>query len=246
MRHDLFLGVLLGGFRLLMARIIWQAVYAGRAEIGGMSLAQTTSFYLIVSFIRQIDQSEGYVWEFAAEIRNGSFGKYLVRPVDPLGYFLSVCSGRGLFHSAIAALAAGAWALPFLPALAPLSAVGALAALPVLLLGYLALALLNYLTALLAFAVQDILPYHMAKNALIELLSGALVPVAFFPGWARAALEATPFPAMASLPATLMLGLGSDGYGKAMGALLCWNAALLLSARLAYAKLSAAYEEAGA
>lgn len=246
MRSELFLGVAAAGVRLIVARILWLAVFAGKAELGGFDLPMMTSYYLIVSFIREFDQSEGYVWEFASEIRNGTFGKYIVRPVDPLRHFLSVCAGRSAFQMILAAAAALAWALPFLPLLAPLDPLGAIAAMPVLLLGLVALGLVNYLISLAAFVVQDITPYHMVKNSVIELFSGALVPVAFFPAWARSVLEATPFPALASLPASLMLGQSTEGYPRSLAILAIWVAGLFLACRLAYARLSLSYEEVGA
>jgi ABC-2 type transport system permease protein len=246
MRSELFLGVAAAGVRLLVARILWQAVFAGKAELGGFDLPMMTSYYLIVSFIRQFDQSEGYVWEFASEIRNGTFGKYIVRPIDPLRHFLSVCAGRSSFQIILALIASLAWALPFLPLLAPLDPVGTLAALPVLLLGLVALGLVNYLTSLVAFVVQDITPYHMVKNSVIELFSGALIPVSFFPAWARAVLDATPFPALASLPAALMLGQNPQGYLQALAILALWVAGLYFACRFAYARLSLSYEEVGA
>jgi ABC-2 type transport system permease protein len=245
MRADVFLGVMMSGVRLAMARLLWQAVYAGRPELGGMSLPQMTSYYLIVSFLRAIDQSEPYVWEFSAEIRGGQFGKYLTRPIRPLPYFVSLCAGRGCFQALLAVAAAALWALPFAPLLAPLSPLGILASLPVVLLGLFCLACLNYLTALLAFAVQDILPYHMIKSALIELCSGALVPLAVMPPWARSILSATPFPALADLPASLMLGTGFGGYLPALGLLSTWALGLAMSCNAAYARLSGLYEEAG-
>lgn len=246
MRSELFLGVAAAGVRLVLARLLWQAAFDGKAELGGYDLRGMTTYYLIASFLRQFDQSEGYAWEFAAEIRNGAFGKYLSRPVDPLRHFLAACSGRSAFQAILACAAGIAWALPFLPLLAPIDPLGAFMAIPVLLLGLLGLGFLNYLTAILAFVVQDITPWHMVKNSVIELLSGALIPVSLFPAWARRIIEATPFPALASLPAALMLGRGAEGYLRSLGILAAWNLALYAACRAAYARLSRTYEEAGA
>jgi len=246
MRSELFFGIATAGVRLILARILWQAAFAGKAELGGFDLREMTTYYLIVSFIGQFDQSEGYAWEFAAEIRNGTFGKFLARPVDPLRHFLAACSGRSAFQILMACAAGLAWAIPFLPLLAPMDPVGVLLALPVLSLGLLGLGYVNYLTAIMAFVVQDITPWHMVKNNFIELFSGALIPVSMFPGWARAIIEATPFPALASLPASLMLGQNADGYLRSLATLIAWNAALAATCRISYARLSRSYEEAGA
>jgi ABC-2 type transport system permease protein len=257
-RADAFLGLAMGVVRVALALLLWTAVFDGRAEVGGMSLRIMASYYLIAVFIFQFNQSGPVASSFATEIRTGLFSKYLARPVDPLAWFLAASAGRSAFQAA-AAIGAGlasallgaglASALLCLALdssiLAPLDPLGLLAAIPVVLLGMLALALINFMTGILAFVFQDISSFQVGKDCVIEFLSGALIPVALLPARLRGILSATPFPALASLPADLMLGRGFGGYPGALACLLLWDFILYIAARALYARLSPRYEEMG-
>ena len=248
-RADAFLGLVMGIVRVALALLLWTAVFDGRAEVGGMSLRMMASYYLIAVFIFQFNQSGLVASSLAAEIRAGLFSKYLARPVDPLAWFLAASAGRSAFQAVAAIVAALAAALACLALdasiLAPLDPLGLLAAIPVVLMGMLALALVNFMTGILAFVFQDISSFQVGKDCVIEFLSGALIPVALLPARLRGILSATPFPALASLPADLMLGRGFGGYPGALVCLLLWDFILYLAARALYARLSPRYEEMG-
>lgn len=248
-RADAFLGLVMGIVRVALALILWTAVFDGRSEVGGMSLRMMASYYLIAVFIFQFNQSGLVASSLAAEIRAGLFSKYLARPVDPLAWFLAASAGRSAFQAGAAIVAALAAALACLALdasiLAPLNPLGLLAAIPVVLMGMLALALVNFMTGILAFVFQDIGSFQVGKDCVIEFLSGALIPVALLPAQLRGILSATPFPALASLPADLMLGRGFGAYPEALACLLLWDFVLYLAARALYARLSPRYEEMG-
>ena len=248
-RADAFLGLVMGIVRVALALLLWTAVFDGRAEVGGMSLRMMASYYLIAVFIFQFNQSGLVASSLAAEIRAGLFSKYLARPVDPLAWFLAASAGRSAFQAVAAIVAALAAALACLALdasiLAPLDPLGLLAAIPVVLMGMLALALVNFMTGILAFVFQDISSFQVGKDCVIEFLSGALVPIALLPAQLRGILSATPFPALASLPADLMLGRCFGAYSGALVCLLLWDFILYLAARALYARLAPRYEEMG-
>jgi len=235
--------------KVFIARILMGALYAGKTEIGGMTLSMVVTYYILVSALYTLDQSEAYTWEFAAEIRGGLFGKYLARPVDPLVWYLSVSGGRSLFRLLMILSAAGI--LFLFQACSGISlmrppAPQAVFMLPVFFLALLFLALLNYCTSLLAFVFQDITPFHMVKTELSTFLSGAMIPLAFMPDWARRIVYLTPFPALASLPAELWLGTGGERVPGTILILLLWCLALAACARIMLSALRDRYEEVGA
>lgn len=245
-RADSVIAVMCAFARLFFAFALWSAIFDGRPSVAGFSLRQMTAYYLVCTFIYLIDQSEGYVWEFASEIRSGCFGKYLIRPVDPFKYFCSVCSGRTIFN-AIAVTIGGCAALAVFPgALLVLKPENLLMAVPIVASGLFSLCLINFMTAMLAFKFQDITAFHMVKTNLIEFLSGLLLPLAILPEPVRFIIALTPFPALASLPAELLLGRGMEDVPRALVVLLLWNVVLYALARLAFKRLSVRYEEVGA
>jgi len=251
-RGDAFFGAFMSAVRVALALVLWIAIFDGRDEVGGMSLPVMASYYLIAVFVFHLDQSDSMGERLAEEIRAGKFGAYLARPVDPLAWFLSASAGRTVFQAAIAAAAmlgiglvmglAGTRASSLL---APIEFLGALAALPILASGLLSLALVNFMTAVLAFKFQDVTAFRIVQNSAVEFLSGALIPIALMPSWAKLMLELTPFPAIASLPAELALGRGFDSLPGTAIVLAAWNLGLYAAARAAYASLSSRYEEFG-
>jgi ABC-2 type transport system permease protein len=249
-RAELGLGLVATVGKLLIALALWSAILDGRPEVGGMGLAAMASYYLVAVFVAQLDRSSAMVDVFAQEIRSGSFCKYLARPVDPLAWFLSASLGKSAFQACLTAAATAACGLALSGLIAPPDPLGLAAAAAVVILGLLALALLNFMTGILAFAFMDIGAFNIGKSCVIEFLSGALVPLALLPGWARRALELTPFPALASLPAQLILGSARGGVGlevlpAALLRLALWDIMLIIAARASFKALSGRYEEAG-
>ncbi len=251
-RGDAFFGAFMSAVRVALALALWIAIFDGKEEVGGMSLPVMATYYLIAVFVFHLDQSDSGGERLAEEIRAGKFGAYLARPVDPIAWFLSAQAGRTCFQAAIAAAAmlglglamglAGSSSSSFL---APIDPIGALAALPVLASGLLSLALMNFMTAMLAFRFQDVTAFRLVQNSAVEFFSGALIPIALMPAWARGVLELTPFPAIASLPAELALGRGLDALPGAAIVMVAWNLGLYAAARAMYASLSSRYEEFG-
>jgi ABC-2 type transport system permease protein len=244
-KYDVFLGALFTGGTLLVAWLLWRAIFAGRTEINGFTLAEMTTYYLVASFAGQLDQSGGYAGEFSEEIRAGAFGKYLWRPVDPIRWFLSVCAGRTVFRASTVIVAAAIWSLPFSTLLVAPDLFGVIVSLPILGLGLVALAQINLLISLLSMVMQDVTAIRMITGILIEFLSGGLIPLALLPEWVRRLIEFTPLPALASLPAMLWLGKGIE---KALHAGIItgiWAIGLAFAVRASYRALARRYEDVG-
>ncbi len=248
-RGETAAGIVASAARVLMAFVLWKAVAGEAGTAFGYSLPMAMTHYLFAALLPAIDQSDAYVWEFAAEIRSGDFGKYLSRPVDPLAHFLAVSLGRSIFQAlvsvAVMATALGLDAL--LPGAffqAPDPAGGALA-IPIAAAGLVCMSLVNYLTALAAFRFQDIVPWHMVKGNIVEVLSGAVIPLAVLPGWARELVALTPFPALADLPAALAMGAGRERLGPAVAVLAAWTGGLLLLASACGKRAARGYAGAG-
>ena len=72
--------------------------------------------------------------------------------------------------------------------------------------GFLILALINFLVGLLAFSFQSIDGISRAKQNFIQLASGLMLPLAFFPDWLRNILEYLPFKMITDVPLRCYLG----------------------------------------
>ncbi len=91
---DTWLGAAVSGFRVLLAFLLWQAVFAGRSEVAGYTLPMMVTYSLITSMLSRLQNQDGLAWQLAGEVREGSFSKYLVHPVSVAAYFVSAGLGR--------------------------------------------------------------------------------------------------------------------------------------------------------
>ena len=51
------------------------------------------TYYIISSFILQLDQSTATAEQIASEIRDGQFSKYIIKPINSFMYFTSKTAG---------------------------------------------------------------------------------------------------------------------------------------------------------
>jgi ABC-2 type transport system permease protein len=93
---------------------------------------------------------------------------------------------------------------------------------------FLLMAAINFMIGTCAIPLKSILSLIRAKFWLVELLSGLLIPIAFFPQWAQRIFAYLPFEHIASTPLQIYLGMLSGAAAwRAIGISLAWVVALL-------------------
>ena len=92
---------------------------------------------------------------------------------------------------------------PLRPPAGPLAAVGCLAG---TVLAFVVYSQLNLLIGLCAVFTEHTIGLQRAKNAMVDLLGGVLLPLTFFPDWAQAVLAWLPFQAITFTPVAMYLG----------------------------------------
>jgi len=93
-RGDFFLGTFLRFLPMLTTILLWTAVYhgaekSGRDELGGFKYREMIAYLLLVHVSRMFSSMPGLAAGIARDIRDGSLKKYLVQPLDLLGYLLA-------------------------------------------------------------------------------------------------------------------------------------------------------------
>lgn len=205
---------------------IWQAVFRNSGQIKGYNLPQILTYVSIGWIMRSfywntIDQ------EMAYEVIEGKIATALLRPLSIQGMWLARAAGESAFRlGMLTAPTALAVALIF-PVKPPASVLHFALFVPAVAGSFLLMGGVNFLVGTCAIHLESILALIRAKLWLIELLSGVLLPMPFFPGWAQAVLRWLPFEHIAFSP--LQIYLGKVGPGEALGLLLiqwAWVVAL--------------------
>ncbi len=210
---------------------LWRTVFAGQPRIGGFDWAAMRTYILVAYAINAL-LSFSSIMRMTTAIRTGEVATELVRPVDYLGLQLTQAIGAALIEGAAGgglAVVVGILALHIAPPHSPLA--GLLCLLSVG-LGFLVKFLVSYLVALLCFWTLNAVGLIWAQTAVVNLLSGALVPLVFFPRWLHAVALATPFPAIVSTPVSIYLGKAQGvAAWQQLGVQGLWAVALWMAAR---------------
>ncbi|MGI8748667.1 MAG: ABC-2 family transporter protein, partial [Deinococcus sp.] len=90
------------------------------------------------------------------------------------------------------------------------------------------------LVGLSAAFTEHTVGVQRAKNAMVDLLGGVLIPLTFFPHWAQTLLAWLPFQAITYTPVAMYLGKVSVLRGLTLQ--LGWAALLFLLVRLVWKK----------
>jgi ABC-2 type transport system permease protein len=90
-RGDFLLATFLRFLPVLTTILLWQAVFRGTAkkEIAGFDENEMIAYLLLIHISRMFSSMPGLSGGIAKDIRDGSLKKYLIQPLDMIGYLLS-------------------------------------------------------------------------------------------------------------------------------------------------------------
>lgn len=201
-------GVLTYTINVSVYYFIWRAVYAHAApggEMRGYDLSAIVT-YVALGWICRSFYFNNIDREIAALVTEGHITSYLARPVSLLSAMTGLAAGESLFR--LTAFTGPISIVIFLvfPVNGPASAVAFLAFVLSAILSFHVLAYVNFLIGLVAFATRSVTGIISAKHYALQLLSGLLMPIAFFPDWLRVASTWMPFRHIANTPAAIYLG----------------------------------------
>jgi ABC-2 type transport system permease protein len=245
-RFNVIGGVFFSFLRVVLALILWSAIYEQNGKNFAYSLKMMITYYILVTIFANIQQSGAMAGEFSAEIRDGKFSKYLVRPVNPLGYFVSKCLAKSAYFALLGGLISIFWIFLFrsyfvLPAVA--GDIGWAAV--IFGLGLLFLILFDYLISLLSFIVVEVSSLFVLKAFLVTFLSGGLLPLDLLPDRLVNLFRCLPFYYAAYYPATLCLGQNRGSIVQAIITIAFWDVGLLAGSVWFYRRLKNKYDGVG-
>jgi ABC-2 type transport system permease protein len=90
-RGDFLLGTILRFFPVITTILLWKAVYAGtdQKRLAGFTEHKMISYLLLIHISRMFSSMPGLSASIARDIREGTLKKYLLQPLDMIGYLVS-------------------------------------------------------------------------------------------------------------------------------------------------------------
>ncbi|WP_151904743.1 ABC transporter permease [Brachybacterium ginsengisoli] len=192
-------------FGFIRASIMFAAIGSAGGDLNGYTVAQAATYVWLGQALLAPIEAFG-TREVSQRVHQGDVAIDLLRPTSFLGLYYAqklgrstfLLLGRGVPPVAIGALVTGL-ALPS----DPLSyLLGAFALLLAITLAFLADMLVN----LAAFWVLETRGLTVVYTAVMNLLSGFLIPIVWFPDWLLGIARATPFPSMLQTPIDTLSG----------------------------------------
>jgi ABC-2 type transport system permease protein len=227
---------------------IWRTIYDGKhGDIGGYTLAQMISYYLVVTIVDALTAVNEDDWQIAADIKDGHISQFLLKPINYLGYRLCLFLSGRLIYTVVACVPVTLFILWHREHFVlPTDAVTLGCFLVSLVLTGLLQFLISFTMALLAFWVLEVSTFIFIVFAFEYLAGGHLFPLDILPPAVAQALGYTPFPYMLFFPVNVYLGR-VNGAALAEGLLiqLCWVIAALWLARFVWSRGLRKYSAVG-
>lgn len=222
---------------LIIASFLWKAVFAGSdsGAIGGIGFERAYLYVGIAMSLAGVLQTS-VDWTLNRMVSNGDIFRYLCRPQNFVGQVLAESIGGGIVNC----IAVGIPALVISFALSGAGfpdLVNLLLFVPSVAIAFVLNFLIDFMTGLSVFAFQSSRGVINAKDTAIMVLSGALVPLPFYPPRVRAVLEWLPFQALYNAPARILAD-GHAGIAEALPFLArqaAWAIVFFILARIFFA-----------
>lgn len=207
-RADVIFNMIFTVTRILFAYLLWGIIFQENDMIGQFTFHGMLSYYIVSSFLSQLEMSQGVSDEIHQRIRNGTFSKYMVMPIGIEKYFLAMEFGVVSFYFLFDLAAAVIWVFLFRIQFTFTADVKIiLCAAVIIVAGMFFMVQFNYFLGLLTLKYQGIGTFLMIKNNLMSLVTGSIVPLALFPEAVVNVMKILPFYYVTYLPAMLLTGL---------------------------------------
>ena len=252
-RGDFALGTLMRFLPIITQIFLWSAIFMARGDgtmesqsIKGFTIHTMIAYYLLTMMGRAFSSMPGLASGIALQVRNGEIKKYLIQPVDMVGFLLLnrvahklvyygvallpfafvfwLCGGyfSDHFHSSSASWPSGSRIGVFVLSLV---------------LGFLLGFFMEVCIGLISFWFLEVTSLLFIYMLLNFFLSGHMFPLDLLPDTARMIVDWLPLKYLAYFPAAVFLGLVPDeqlGYELAIEA--AWILFFILASRLMLAR----------
>ncbi|MEI7027020.1 ABC transporter permease [Paenibacillus sp. y28] len=228
-RVNYYSGILIYAVNIGAYYFIWNVIYGENASLGGMTAGQMTT-YVAVAWMARAFYFNNLDREIAGEIRDGSVAIQFIRPYSYILVKMMQGFGEGLFRFLLFSTPGMVLVTLLFPVQLPTDVSRWLVFLLMLFLSFVINSQINILTGLLAFFVENNEGIMRMKRVAVDLFSGLIIPITFFPEWSQAVLKLLPFQAITYLPGAVFTGQvsGASAVLNVVGVQLLWFVLLVI------------------
>jgi len=202
-KFEMLITVIVAPVSLLVFYFLWKSIYSNTgAVIGGFTFQQLLSYYILTWIVAILTYTYVDDW-IRYQVRSGTIIKEFVKPISYLRFWFYKTLSDRTFASVIEVLPIFIIGLLFfslrITPFFPLFLVSLFFALA---LNY----LLSFFVGISAFWLVQNTGLIRLKDLLINLISGFVLPLSFFPLWFQKASYFMPFQYITYIPISIWLG----------------------------------------
>jgi ABC-2 type transport system permease protein len=214
---------------------LWQTIFIKQPGALSPFTWPEMKTYILVSFLLNSTMTWYDEWTMGRDIREGLVAVDLARPIDFQAKRFADAIGPIPIELVSALVVAAAVVVAFGGVALPADGPHAILFLFSAILATLTKFGLIYCVSMVAFWTTGMTGVSVARVAIQNIFSGALIPLVFFPGWLRTVAAVLPFQGLISTPALTYLGK-MDGPTTALmlATQAAWAVGLILLGRLAW------------
>ena len=190
---------------IIIYYFLWQFVFRQQDSLAGYTAVQMTA-YVILSRMLSSQFSGGINSELSSWIRMGTIGMELLRPVSLQFTLFSRRVGEFIFFAIFKGAPVAVICFLVLGGSAPAGVWNFVMFLVSICLSIGIMFFFEFMVGLCAFYTNHSYSLAFAKNSLLSILSGGVVPLFLFPEGIARVLDYLPFAAMVSVPVNIYLG----------------------------------------
>lgn len=219
---------------IIIIYFLWKAIYASSPSevVNGMTFYDTM-VYLVLAAAMFNFMNTFVVWEIGRRYQTGEIVEFLVKPIGYQRYLFFASAGNCIV----------AFITTFLPTFViiyfvthgsftlgwnlPYCAVSIVLAITINFL-------VDFFVGTICLYTQSIWGVNIMKEVVVALLSGATIPLAFFPEQVRAVVNVLPFQAIYNIPLQMLTdkSMTATDYLYGIGVQLFWTAVMLFVSKL--------------
>lgn len=188
---------------------IWKAVYQNKEVLHQFTFEEMIT-YVSVGFIIRTFYFNNIDREIANDILLGHIAGKVTRPVNYQWMNIALAGGESFFRLLMFTVPTALVIISIYPLQAPSSMYSMLAFLLALIFSFLIFAGLNFLIGTCAVYLHSIFGLIRAKYVLVEILSGLVIPITFFPESLAKISQWLPFHLISFTPLMIYMGKFSD------------------------------------
>lgn len=227
-RTNYYSGILVYSINIGAYYFLWTAIYGEKQSIEGLTVMQMVT-YIAVAWMARAFYFNNIDREIAREIMEGKVAVELIRPYNYLTMKMMAGLGEGIFRLLFFSLPGMVivsliFPLDFSSSLTTWGHFGLSTV-----LSFIVNTEINLLTGIMTFFIFNISGLLRAKRVIIDLFSGLLLPISFYPGWAQEVMSFLPFQAISYIPSMIFTeGLQGSAIYHALMLQFIWAVVLIV------------------